>query len=62
MKVDVQRLTLKPGDRVVVHVPEHIDKAKASVLMKGLTAWLPDDVPVMILSGGTTLEVLEPPS
>lgn len=56
---DVERLTLKPGDRIVVHVAEHIDEHKATALVKGLGAWLPDGVPVMIFSGGTTLTVLE---
>ena len=63
MKVDiadVQRLTVKPGDRIVVHVPERIDDRRAALHMKGLKEWLPDGVPVMILSGGATLAVVTP--
>jgi len=58
---DVQRLTLKPGDRIVVRVPEKIDDAMGARLYEAIRARLdiPGDVPLVILDGGMSMEVVE---
>jgi hypothetical protein len=58
---NVQRLILKPGDRVVVRVPGRLTGQSAAMLMERLRAWLPEGVQAMILDDGASLEVLEPP-
>jgi hypothetical protein len=58
---DVQRVTLKPGDRLIVRVPTKLDAATASRLLEVIRARLdiPDDVRVVILDGGMSVEVAE---
>jgi hypothetical protein len=58
---DVQRLTLKPGDRLVVRVPDRLDAATADHLHERIRAQLdiPDDVRVTILDRGMSMEVVE---
>ena len=58
---DVQRLTLKPGDRIIVRVPVHIDMATADRMKERVRVILklPDDVPVLIMDGGISLEVAD---
>jgi hypothetical protein len=58
---DVQRLTLKPGDRIVVRVPEKLDAATADHLYQRIRARLdiPGDVPLVILDGDMSVEVVE---
>jgi hypothetical protein len=64
MKVDiteVRRLTLKPGDVLVVRTDEKLSPETLAALRKYLHSWLdlPDDVRVLILDGGASLEVVE---
>jgi hypothetical protein len=58
---EVQRLTLKPGDRLVVRTDERLDAATGARLREVLRARLgiPDDVPFAILDRGMSLEVVE---
>lgn len=60
---EVQRLTLSPGDRIVVRVPGRLDKMMAAYVTnqvrRGLR--LPDSVPVLVLDDGASLEVAEGP-
>lgn len=58
---DVQRLTLKPGDRVIVRAPGHLTPQAVDMLRARMRAWLPDGVQALVLDGGMSLEVLEPP-
>jgi len=60
---DVQRLTVKPGDRLIVRVPAKLDAATAARLLEVVRARLdlPDDVLVVILDGGMSVEVAEGP-
>lgn len=56
---DVQRLALKPGDRIIVRVPQRLDDSQAAYVAERVRAILrlPDDVPLVVLPGGMTLEV-----
>jgi len=58
---EVQRLTLKPGDRLVVRTDEKLSDQTADRLRERLHAWLglPDDVRVLILDRGVSIEVVE---
>ena len=58
---EVQRLTLKPGDRLVVHTDEKLTVEQFYRLREIVRANLeiPDDVPLIILSRGMSLEVVE---
>lgn len=60
---DVQRLALKPGDRIIVRMPARIDRAGAELVERQVRArlGLPDEVPVLVLPEGMSLEVVEPP-
>ncbi len=57
---EVQRLTLKPGDRIIVRVPARIDEATADRIKDRLRALL-GDVQVLVLDSGMSLEVAEGP-
>ena len=56
---DVQRLTLKPGDRITVRVAQRLTAQQGGILLMQLRArlGLPDDVPIAILDDGMSLEV-----
>ena len=58
---DVQRLTLKPGDRIIVRVAQKLTAQQGGMLLAQLRArlGLPDDVPIAILDDGMSLEVAE---
>ncbi len=58
---EVQRLTVKPGDRLIVRTDEKLSPETVAALRKHLHSWLglPDDVRVLILDGGASLEVVE---
>lgn len=58
---EVQRLTLKPGDRLIVRTDEKLSDQVAAALRERLHAWLglPDDVRVLILDRGVSIEVVE---
>lgn len=58
---DVQRLTLKPGDRLVVRTGEKLSPEVAATLREHLHGWLglPDDVRIVVLDSGVSLEVVE---
>jgi hypothetical protein len=60
---DVQRLVLKPGDRIIVRMPGRIDRAGAEDVERQVRARLelPGEVPVLVLPEGMSLEVVEPP-
>jgi len=60
---DVQRLTVKSGDRLIVRVPVKLDAATAARMLEVVRARLdlPDDVLVVILDGGMSVEVVEGP-
>jgi hypothetical protein len=60
---EVQRLTVNPGDRLIVRAPAKLDAATAAHLIERLRAGLdlPDDVRVVILDGGMSVEVVEGP-
>lgn len=60
---DVQRLVLKPGDRIIVRIPFRLDRAASADVEHQVRARLdlPDEVPVLVLPEGMSLEVVEPP-
>jgi hypothetical protein len=57
---DVRRLAIRPGDRLVITSPEWLsrqDIAETSARVRAALQ-LPDDVPVVVLGSGMTLEVV----
>jgi hypothetical protein len=58
---DVQRLTVKPGDRLIVRTDAKLDEATAARMLEVVRArlGLPDDVRIMILDRGMSVEVVE---
>lgn len=58
---DVQRLTLKPGDRLIVRTAARLDAATADRVLEIIRARLgvPDDAYVVILDSGMSVEVVE---
>lgn len=61
---DIQRLTIRLGDRVIVRCPERLSNEQADVVVARVRAVLrlPDDISVLVLPEGMSLEVAgEPP-
>jgi hypothetical protein len=60
---DVRRLTIKPGDRLIVRTPAKLDAETAARLIEVIRVRLdiPNDVRVVILDGGMSVEVAEGP-
>jgi hypothetical protein len=58
---EVQRLTLKPGDRLVIRADEVLSAETAARLTEMARARLslPADAPVFVLGRGMSLEVVE---
>lgn len=58
---EVQRLTLKPGDRLIVRTDGKLRAAQAADMLERFRARLgvPDDVQVVILDNGMSAEVVE---
>ena len=57
----IQRLVLKPGDRLVVRTPDRLTAEGAVMLRERLLGWVPGGVEILILDAGASLEVVEPP-
>jgi hypothetical protein len=58
---EVQRLTLKPGDRLLIRTDEKIRADTAAYLLERVRHRLdlPDDVHVVVLDSGMSMEVVE---
>jgi hypothetical protein len=58
---EVQRLTWKPGDRIVVRTEDVLTARQASDMQEIIRARLalPDDVRFIVLGRGMSLEVIE---
>lgn len=58
---EVQRLTVKPGDRLILRTDAKLSAAVAAALLEQVRArlGLPDDVRVVILDCGMSVEVAE---
>jgi hypothetical protein len=58
---DVQRLTLKPGDRLIIRTDAKLRADTADYLLEVVRHRLgiPDDVRVMVLDSGMSAEVVE---
>lgn len=58
---DVQRLTLKPGDRLIIRTGQKLDAATAAHVIEMIRARLgvPDDAYVVVLDNGMSAEVVE---
>lgn len=56
---DVQRLSLQPGDRLIVKIQRRIRPQDAEFIKSRVRAVLelPDDVPILILDEGMTVSV-----
>jgi hypothetical protein len=57
---EVERLTLRPGDRLAVHVDAEIDAETAAYIQLRVQAVLGVEFPVIVLSRGFGLKVLSP--
>lgn len=57
---EVQRLELKPGDRIVLRTGTRLSMHEADILRSRISAWLPPGVKILILDQGMTLEVAGP--
>lgn len=58
---EVQRLALKPGDRIVIRADQVLTAQQAAELtqMARVRLRLPKDAPVFVLGKGMSLEVVE---
>ena len=58
---EVQRLTVKPGDRLIIRTGAKLSAATAAALLDQVRVrlGLPDDVRVAILDSGLSAEVVE---
>ena len=58
---EIRRLTVKPGDRLIVRTDAKLDAATAARMLEQVRArlGLPDDVRVVILDSGMSVEVVE---
>ena len=55
----VARLSLRPGDRLVLSFDSRLDEAQYDAVAQDVKGWgLPEDVKVIVLDGGATLQVL----
>jgi hypothetical protein len=57
---EVQRVTLKPGDRLAIRVAGRITPDQAAMIKERVTAAWPG-VPVIVLDDSVDLEVVEAP-
>jgi len=59
---EVQRLALRPGDRIIVRSTERLDMATADRMKDRVRAvlGLPDGFPVLVMDGGMSLEAVGP--
>lgn len=55
---DLQRLQLKPGDRLVLTYAGHLSEANAELLKVQLERWAPPDVQVLVLAGDVKIGVI----
>jgi hypothetical protein len=58
IELQVARLTLQPGDAIVISTKSHLDRQQADHIRAGLAARLLSDVKVIVLSGGLAMTVL----
>jgi len=58
---DVQRLALKPGDRLIIRTDEKLRADTAAYLLEAVRyrLALPDDVHAVVLDSGMSIEVVE---
>jgi len=55
----VERLSLRPGDRIVLTSASRLDDEQFAELSQHIKSWgLPEDVKVIILEAGLSLQVL----
>jgi hypothetical protein len=55
----IERLSLRPGDRLVLSVDHLLDDAELAGLREGVRAWGLPEGSVIILEAGLSLQVLE---
>lgn len=60
---DVERLTLRPGDALVVRVPHKVTPPTARIIIERVRAALELDetTPVLVLDGNMSVDVVEQP-
>lgn len=60
---EVQRLELKPGDRIIVRTPARLTDEQAAYLKERMRTILrlPDELLILVLPEGMSLEVAELP-
>jgi hypothetical protein len=57
---EIQRWKIEPGDRLILRTDRRVDQAQAEMIRERVRYWLalPADVPVVILDGEWTAEVV----
>ena len=58
---EVQRLALRPGDRLILRVPVPLNQADAERLRERLRECFPEAAEAIVLDQGMSLEVAGPP-
>lgn len=61
MKIEVEsiaRLDVKPGETLVVKIPESLTAQQVGVVAEAVRDQLPDGVKVLVLGGSVELEVI----
>jgi len=56
---EIRRLTVRPGDTLVFRFKHAVSAATADAVVDRVKALLRDDIKILILDQGTTLEVVE---
>lgn len=57
MRVEVERLDVKPGDQLVARTQDVLTAEKAARIVRSLQAVFPEGVRVLVLDASITLEV-----
>lgn len=57
---DIKRLTLEPGDVIVLRTDYDLDQDEIDALIATIKEALPEDTRVIALGGGVTLDVIAP--
>ena len=58
IELQVARLTLQPGDAIVISTSSHINREQADQIRTACASYLPTDAKVIVLSGGLAMTVL----
>lgn len=60
MRFEIAKLELRKGDTLVVKTEQHLSMVQATTLRDRVQACIAEGIPVMVLAGGLSVEVLRP--